>query len=64
MNRGLFAITGRWFGWGKGHDFKTVIRYKANLTDTKDDLFIDLNDSELDAGGNLLLSCLFEYRRK
>ena len=49
LNRGLFAITEGGLV-GKGHDLKTVIRYKANLTDTKDDLFIDLNVSELDAG--------------
>ena len=42
---------------------KTVIRYKANLTDTKDDLFIDLNVSELDAG-KLITIVLVEYRRK
>ena len=50
LNRGLFAIKEGGFLVGKGHDLKTVIRYKANLTDTKDDFFIDLNDSELDAG--------------
>ena len=50
LNRGLFAITEGGFLVGKSHDLKTVIRYKANLTDTKDDFFIDLNVSELDAG--------------
>ena len=50
MNRGLFAITEGGFLVEKSHDLKTVIRYKANLTNTKDDFFIDLNDSELVAG--------------
>ena len=50
LNRGLFAIKEGGFLVGKSHDLKTVIRYKANLTDTKDDFFIDLNVSELDAG--------------
>ncbi len=50
LNRGLFAITEGGFLVGKSYDLKTVIRYKANLSGTKDDFFIDLNDSELDAG--------------
>ena len=50
LNLGLFAITEGGFLVGKSYDLKTVIRHKANLTDTKDDFFIDLNDSELDAG--------------
>ena len=50
LNRGLFAISEGGFLVGKSYDLKTVIRYKANLIDTKDDFFIDLNYTQFDAG--------------
>ena len=50
MDRDLFAISEGGFLVGKNYDLKSGIRLTANLIDTNDDFFIDLNHTQFEPG--------------
>ena len=50
MDRGSFAISEGGFLVGKNYDLKSGIRLTANLIDTNDDFFIDLNHTQFEPG--------------
>ena len=50
MDRGSFAISEGGFLVGKNYDLKSGIRLTANLVDTNDDFFIDLNNTQFEPG--------------
>ena len=50
MDRGSFAISEGGFLVGKNYDLKSGIRLTANVIDTNDDFFIDLNHTQFEPG--------------